>query len=147
MADTALSPDEGITAGSGTTPRTVSSVRSGAAAARELLLDLASARWKADRAALRIKDGAITQESTDHKITYAELAQADDFAKSLPKPIPGNVALAAVSDWKVMGTSVRRPNARDIATGAHHYPSDIVRPGMLFGKILRPPSFGATLES
>jgi isoquinoline 1-oxidoreductase len=147
MADTALVPDDGITAGSGTTPRTIASVRSGAAAARELLLDLAAQRWKADRTALRVQDGAISQESTDHKITYAELAQADDFAKSLAKPIPGNVALVPVSEWKVMGTPALRPNARDIATGAHHYPSDIIRPGMLFGKILRPPSFGATLES
>jgi isoquinoline 1-oxidoreductase len=147
MADTALVPDDGMTAGSGTTPRTVSSVRSGAAAARELLLDLAAQRWKADRTALRVRDGAITQESSDHKITYAELAQADDFAKSLARPIPGNVAVAPVSEWKVMGTPVLRPNARDISTGAHHYPSDIVRPGLLFGKILRPPSFGATLES
>jgi isoquinoline 1-oxidoreductase len=147
MADTALVPDDGMTAGSGTTPRTVASVRSGAAAARELLLELAAQRWKADRVALRVRDGAITQESTDHKITYAELAQADDFAKSLAQPIPGNVVLEPVSEWTVMGTSVLRPNASDIATGGHHYPSDIIRPGMLFGKILRPPSFGATLES
>ena len=42
MADTALVPDDGMTAGSGSTPRTVPSVRSGAAAARELLLDLAA---------------------------------------------------------------------------------------------------------
>jgi isoquinoline 1-oxidoreductase len=147
MADTALTPDDGMTAGSGTTPRTVTSVRSGAAAAREMLVDLAAERWKADRATLRVQDGAITQEAKKRKITYAELAQADDFAKSLAQPIPGNVAVAPVSEWKVLGTSVRRPNARDIATGAHHYPSDIVRPEMLFGKILRPPSFNATLES
>ena len=147
MADTALTPDDGMTAGSGSTPRTVPSVRSGAAAARELLVDLAAKRWNTDRAALRVQDGAITQEAKKRKISYAELAQADDFAKSLARPIPGNVAVAPVSEWKVMGTSVLRPNARDIATGAHHYPSDIVRPGMLFGKILRPPSFNATLES
>ena len=147
MADTALSPDDGMTAGSGSTPRTVPSVRSGAAAAREMLVDLAAQRWNTERAALRVKDGAITQEAKKRKITYAELAQADDFAKSLARPIPGNVAIAPVSEWKVLGTSVLRPNARDIATGAHHYPSDIVRPGMLFGKLLRPPSLNATLES
>jgi isoquinoline 1-oxidoreductase len=46
-----------------------------------------------------------------------------------------------------MGTSVVRPNARDLVTGAHRYSSDIKRPGMLRGKILRPPSYGAKLVS
>jgi CO/xanthine dehydrogenase Mo-binding subunit len=147
MADTAQVPDDGMTAGSGSTPRTVPSVRSGAAAARELLVDLAAARWKVDRAALRVKDGAILHEATSRTITYGELARADDFAKTLARPISGTVAVARVGEWKVLGTSVLRPNCRDIATGAHPYPSDIIRPGMLHGKILRPPSYGATLAS
>jgi len=147
MADTALVPDDGMTAGSGSTPRTVPSIRSGAAAARELLLDLAAQQWKLDRATLRVRDGAITHETTKRTITYAELAQAEDFAKTLARPIPGNVAVTPVNEWKVLGTSVPRPNRRDIVTGMHHYPSDIIRPGMLHGKILRPPSFGATLLS
>ena len=45
MADTALCPDDGMTAGSGTTPRTLPSVRQGCAAARQLLVDLAAKRW------------------------------------------------------------------------------------------------------
>ena len=97
-------------------------------------------------ATLRVRDGAITHEATNRTITYAELAQAEDFAKTLARPIPGNVAVTPVNEWKVLGTSVPRPKRRDIVTGAHHYPSDIVRPGMLYGKILRPPSFGATLD-
>ena len=147
MADTGQVPDDGTTAGSGTTPRTVPSVRNGAAAARELLVGLAAERWKVDRAALQVKDGAIRDAATKRTITYAELAMADNFAKTLARPISANVALERVSQWKVMGTPVPRPNGRDIVTGAHHYPSDIVRPGMLHGKILRPPSFGASLES
>jgi isoquinoline 1-oxidoreductase subunit beta len=147
MADTALVPDDGITAGSGSTPRTLPSVRNGAAAAREFLLDMAAKRWNVDRTTLRVRDGAIAHEATKQSITYSELAQAEDFAKTLAKPVPGNVALARVSEWKVLGTPVPRPNGRDVVTGAHHYPSDIIRPGMLHGKILRPPSFGATLKS
>ena len=147
MADTVLTPDDGTTAGSGSTPRTVPSIRSGAAAARELLLDLAAQRWKVDRAALRVRDGAIAHEATKRTITYAELAQAEDFAKTLAQPIPGNVVVTPVKEWKVLGTSLPRPNRRDIVTGAHRYPSDILRPGMLHGKILRPPAFGATLVS
>ncbi|MGA2030733.1 MAG: molybdopterin cofactor-binding domain-containing protein [Thermoguttaceae bacterium] len=147
MADTALTPDDGVTAGSRSTPATVPSVRSGAAAARELLLDLAAQRWKVDRATLRVRDGAIAHEASNRTITYAELAQAEDFAKTLARPIGGNVAVTPVNEWKVLGTSLPRPNRRDIVTGAHRYPSDVIRPGMLYGKILRPPAFGATLVS
>src|SRR5439155_7873194 len=45
MADTALVPDDGITAGSGSSPRTVPAVRLGAAAARQLLVDFACKQW------------------------------------------------------------------------------------------------------
>ncbi len=147
MADTGLVPDDGMTAGSQSTPSTVPSVRRGVAAARELLVDLAAQHWKVDRAGLQASDGAITDEAAKRTITYAELARLEDFAKTLARPIPNNVALEGVKQWKVMGTSVARPNRRDIVTGAHHYPSDIVRPGMLYGKILRPPSFNTTLQS
>ena len=41
-----------------------------------------------------------------------------------------------------MGQPTPRPNRRDLVTGVHRYPSDIVRPGMLHGKVLRAESFG-----
>jgi isoquinoline 1-oxidoreductase len=46
-----------------------------------------------------------------------------------------------------MGTSVPRPNRRDFVTGEHKFPSDMIRPGMLRGKVLRPPSYGAKLAA
>ena len=69
-----------------------------------------------------------------------------------PKPPKrsSNMALGdadrhAREEWKVLGTFVTRPNRHDIVTGAHAYPSDIIRKGMLHGKILRPASYGAKL--
>jgi isoquinoline 1-oxidoreductase len=147
MADTATTPDDGVTAGSRSTPSTVPAVRSAAATARELLLDLACRRWKADRKALQVRDGAIVDEAAKGRLTYAELAQDEEAVKALARPIPADVALTPVSQWKVLGTSVPRPDGRDLVTGAHRFPSDIVRPGMQYGTILRPPSFGAKLES
>jgi isoquinoline 1-oxidoreductase beta subunit len=52
-----------------------------------------------------------------------------------------------MKEWRVLGTSVPRPTGRDLVTGAHRYPSDISRPGMLYGKILRPPAYDAKLVS
>ncbi len=147
MADTGLVPDDGMTAGSRTTPSTVPSVRRGAAAARELLTQLAAQRWKVDGSTLDVKDGTITHKATKRTVRYADLAESPEMAGALTQPIPPDVAVTSVSQWEVMGTSAPRPNIRELVTGAHRYPSDIVRPAMLYGKVLRPPSYGATLES
>ncbi len=147
MADTDLVPDDGITAGSRTTPSTVPAVRQGAATARELLAQMVADKWNVDRTALVVKDGAITHKSTKQSVTFAELASAKEVAEAFQQNIASDIELTPVPEWSVIGTSVARPNARDLVTGAHHYPSDIARAKMLYGKILRPPSYGATLES
>lgn len=125
MGDTSLCPDDGGTWGSQTTPRTVPSVRAACAAAFGLL------------AQLRVDRG-------DESLTYADLAKDGDALKG---SVPQDVELSRVEDWKVLGSSLARPNGRDIVTGAHQFPSDIIRPGMLYAKVLRPPSYGAKLES
>ncbi|MHC4558948.1 MAG: xanthine dehydrogenase family protein molybdopterin-binding subunit [Planctomycetota bacterium] len=147
MSDTGLVPDDGITAGSRTTPSTVPAVRRGAATARELLTHLAAKKWKVDDSALEVRDGTITHRKTKNTITYADLAKSKDVAEAFKQAIPADVTVTPLSQWKVLGKSVPRPNSRDIVTGEHHYPSDIMRPNMLYGKILRPPSYRATLES
>lgn len=147
MGDTTLCPDDGTTAGSRTTPSTVPAVRKGAATARELLVELVSERWEVKPDSVEVHAGAITHAASGRATTYGELAKSEDLAKVFSTAVSGNVELTPVSDWKVLGTSVPRITARDIVTGAHRYPSDIVRPQMLYGKVLRPPSYGATLQS
>jgi isoquinoline 1-oxidoreductase len=147
LADTSLVPDDGITAGSGSTPRTVPAVRQGAAAARELLIDFACKRWNVDRSTVQLNDGKATDSAGQRTLTYADLATSEDGAKALQQPIPSDVTLTPVKEWKVLGNAAGRPNGRDIVTGAHKYPSDIIRPGMLYGKVLRAPSYGAKLTS
>jgi isoquinoline 1-oxidoreductase subunit beta len=144
MADTDITPSDGITAGSRTTPANVPQMRRAAAAARELLLETAAGQWKVERAALRVQDGTVTHG--DRKFTYADLAQNPNLAAAYGKT-PGDAALTPSADWRVLGVSHHRANARDIVTGAHKFPADIVRPNMLYGCVLRPPSFGATLDA
>ena len=145
LGDTALVPDDGITAGSRTTPSTVPAVRQGAAAARQVLAQLAAGRWNVDVSTVEARDGRIIHPPTQRALTYAELAQAEELPKAMQQPIPQNIELTATRAWKVMGTSHRRPNGRDLIVGAHKFPSDLVRPGMLYAKVLRPPTFGAKL--
>jgi len=147
MGDTGLCPDDGTTAGSMTTPRTVPPVRAAAATARNLLMAMACERWKVESSTIAVRDGVITHGPTKRTITYADLAKTGDVAKAFDQGIPPDVAVTPVNEWKVMGTSVPRPNRRDLVTGAHRFPSDLVRPNMLYGKVLRPASYGAKLTS
>ena len=147
MGDTDLVPDDGSTNGSRTTPSSVPAVRRGAATARNLLIDAACKQWQADPGAVEVRDGVITHPATKQTMTYADLAKTEDVVKAFQQIVPSDVELTPVKEWKVLGTPVPRPNRRDIVTGAHRYPSDIARPNMLYGKVLRPPSYGATLAS
>ena len=147
MADTDQVPDDGITAGSRTTPINVPQMREAAATARELLKELAADAWQVQATALAVEGGVIRNAATGRSMSYQDLAKARDTLAVLGTAVRPGVALMNVRDWKVLGSPVPRPNIRDLVTGTHRYPSDIVRPGMLYGSVLRPPSFGAELKS
>ncbi len=104
-ADTAVTPDDGGTWASLTTPQTVPVVRMAAAALRE----------------------------------------AGFKAEALQRTVASSVTLTAPKDWKVLGTSLPMVNGRDIVTGRQKYGSDLRVDGMLHGKVLRGPSYHASL--
>ncbi|HLH17896.1 MAG TPA: molybdopterin cofactor-binding domain-containing protein [Bryobacteraceae bacterium] len=141
MGDTALTPFDMGTFGSMTTPRMWPQIRKAAATAREMLIDLAAQKWSVDRTAITIADGNV--KSGGHSAGFGELTRG----QKLSRAIPASAALTPALEWKVAGTSVPKIDARAIVTGAHKYPYDMKRPGMLYGKVLYPPSFGATLAS
>ena len=147
MADTAAVPDDGITAGSRTTPSTLPAVRQGCAAARNLLIVAAAKQWNVEPGSVEFRDGKARHASSNRDVTLADLAKNEEVAKAFAQVMPTDVTVTPVGEWKVMGKPFARPNARDLVTGAHQYPSDITRPGMLYGKVLRAPSYGAKLTS
>jgi isoquinoline 1-oxidoreductase subunit beta len=147
LADTALVPDDGMTAGSRTTPYNVPPVRQAAATAREILTQIASEKWNVDVKNLQVQNGIVTNIVTKETITYGELTNIKNLSESFKQNVSSNVTLTDVGNWKVMGSSAPKPTGRDIVTGTHLFPSDIIRPNMLYGMVLRPPSYGATLKS
>ncbi|HYV27861.1 MAG TPA: molybdopterin cofactor-binding domain-containing protein, partial [Candidatus Eisenbacteria bacterium] len=72
MSDTAECPDDGITAGSGSTPRTVPAIRQAAASARELLVEFASKQWSVDAASCKVENGFVRNSSNETRLTYAD---------------------------------------------------------------------------
>ena len=147
MADTALVPNDGITAGSRTTAGTVPPVRKAAAAARELLLGAAARKWNAGPEQLVIRDGIVSHQGGPETLSYADLAKSDEIAKAYQSVPSSETPLTAPKDWQTLGRPKARLNAREIVTGSHAFPADIQRPGMLYGCILRPPTYGATLDN
>lgn len=108
---------------------------------------IASQRWGVEPATVEARNGRVTHAASQRAVTYAELAQGEEMAKAFAEPVPAGLTLTPVKEWKVMGVSYARPNRRELVTGAHRFPSDMVRPGMLYAKILRAPSYGAKLIS
>lgn len=140
MGDTDLVPFDQGTFGSRTTPAMIPQIRKAAASAREALIDLAAAKWGVDRSSLRAEKGSVVGEKM--AASYGDLAKE----QKLDQPIR-EVPLALVGAWTTLGKSVPKVGAREIVTGRHRYSADLVRPGMLHAKVLRPVSLGATLSS
>jgi isoquinoline 1-oxidoreductase len=143
MGDTDITPYDRGTFGSRTTPQMGPQLRKAAATAREVLLDMAAKEWKADRPALFIENGQVRSRKSKQTINIGQLTRG----KEILQGINDNAPVAPAAKWKVAGTSVPKVNGESFVTGKHKYASDIKLPGMLYGKVLRAPAFGATLSS
>jgi isoquinoline 1-oxidoreductase len=141
MGDTDLTPFDMGTFGSRTTPTMAPQLRKAAAAAREVLIDLAAAEWKAERASLTVKDGMVIDARSKQSVAFGKLTKG----QKLLKVIPDNIATTPATDWKIAGKSAVKVDGRNFVTGKHRYTSDLKLAGMLFGKVIRPISFNASL--
>ncbi|PSR57401.1 isoquinoline 1-oxidoreductase [Adhaeribacter arboris] len=143
MGDTDLVPYDAGTFGSRSTPAMGSQLRKAAAAARETLLDMAAQELKVDKSSLKAADGRVMHVASRKSLRYGEVVKG----KQMLQTISEEITATPVNQWKIAGTSVPKVNGRDFLTGKHKYVSDLKLPGMVYGKILRPPAYGATLET
>ena len=143
MGDTKLTPYDRGTFGSRTTPDMNLQLRKVAAAARDTLIVLAAAQWQVDRKRLLADDGKITDSESKRTVEYAALVKGKQLTETVPVEDP----LIPAAQWTVAGQPLPKVDGHDFVTGKHRYPSDQKLPDMLYGKVLRPPSFGATLSS
>jgi CO/xanthine dehydrogenase Mo-binding subunit len=140
--DTAVTPDQGTTSGSQSTPVNFNTENLGlaAATAREALLAMASKRLGVPVARLAIADGVI---SGPHgaRVTYGELVGGRRFELALNKAAKRKPPSA----WTTLGKPVVSLDRVALVTGRFEYVHHVRVPGMLHGRVVRPPEMGATL--
>ena len=144
MGDTDICPWDSGTWGSQTIRFTGPVLREAAAKTRMVLLELAAEQLKVPIERLTTKNGVIFEESkSDNRITYSQLAKG----KIIERRVKGNVDLKKVSEFNIMGKPYLHADSYVKVTGRAKYTGDVRLPGMLYAKILRPPSHDAKLKS
>ena len=141
--DTALTPNQGATAGSYGIARGGMQLRRAAATARQALLAQAAQRLGKPVADLEVADGVVRAKDGSVSVTYGELI--GDQAFNLK--IDGKAPLKSPDRFRFIGKPLPRPDVPAKVTGRHRYLHDLVLPGMLHARVIRPPALGATLVS
>ena len=139
-AATTLSPDEGITSGSRSIQESGIALRFAAAEARELLIALASAKLQVSVEQLTVRDGVVSSRAGG-SVTYWELAH-DTL---LSRDATGQAPPKAAADYELVGRALPRIDIPAKVMGAPVYVHDLVLPGMLHARIVRPAGPGMHL--
>ena len=127
-----------MTGGSSATWSEFDRYRTVGAAAKDMLIRAAAARWKVSPASCRAANGVIT--SGKNQLSYGKLAEA--AMKLAP---PRSVKLKEPKEWKLIGTQVRRLDTPEKITGKAKFGMDVQFPEMRTAVVARPPAFGAKL--
>jgi nicotinate dehydrogenase subunit B len=140
--DTGQTPNEGQTAGSQSVENSGTALRMAGAEVRAILLELAAKRLAVAADQLTVADGVIAA-ADGRKATYGELSAGLDLnreavAKTAPKP---------PASHKIVGKSIARFDIPAKVTGGAAFVQDMRMPGMLHGRVVRPPRYGSTLDS
>ena len=140
-ADTSRTPNEGQTAGSQSVENSGTALRYACAEARQILLDLAAKKLGTPVASLSVADGTVSGSSG--KVTYWDLAREASFKREATAQVKPKPA----AQHKMIGKSVQRRDIPSKVTGGRSYVQDVRLPGMVFGRVVRPPSYRAQLVS
>lgn len=124
-------------AGFGAARRTVAPA---CAAARELLIQAAAARWQVEPAQCALRGGLVVHEASGRSLPYAAL-----FAAAAALPAPQQPQVKAPKDWTQLGKSLPRPDIPARTDGSATFGIDVRPPGLLYAAVVHAPRFGETL--
>ena len=140
--DTALTPDQGRTAGSNGIQQGGVQIRQAAATARQALVELASKRLNVPAGDLVVADGEV-RPTSGGGVKFADLLAGNKFNLKLDAKAP----LKDPRTYTIVGKVLPRPDVPAKVTGSYTYVHDVSVPGMLHGRVIRPPAIGAELIS
>jgi len=144
MGDTDLCPWDMGTFGSMSTRFFGPPLRAAGAEARHILLELAAEHLKKPVSQLATENGIVYDRTNrNNKVTYAQLAKG----QRIERHSSGKIPVKAPEDFKIMGRSIARRDGLEKVTGKAKYAGDVQLPGMLYARILRPPSHDAQLTT
>ena len=141
-ADTAVTANEGFTAGSHSMQDSGTAIMHAAAQVRAILIGEAAARWGVPPETFKTQDGAVVAADGRH-LTYGALV-ADQLLHVEAQP---RSSLKHPTFFKVMGKPIPRVDIPAKLTGGAAYVQDVRPPGMVHARIVRPPGYGASLAN
>jgi CO/xanthine dehydrogenase Mo-binding subunit len=144
--DTSITPNQGVTSGSQSHPTNFNNaaLAQAGATARQALLRMASQRLGVAEDQLTAANGAITARSdASRRVTYGELVAGRKFELVLDP----NAKRKPHNEWTVLGKPARRQDLPAMVTGQFEFVHNVRLPGMLHGRMVRPPAVGATVVS
>ncbi len=118
------------------------SLRMAGATARQMLREAAAQAWQVPVDEVTTEAGVLYHKNSNNSAGYGEMASA---AASIP--VPEEVELKDIKDFRIIGTSRKNVDGKKIVTGQPLYGSDIQKEGMLIAMIVHPPAFGMKLKS
>jgi CO/xanthine dehydrogenase Mo-binding subunit len=142
--DTSVTPDQGITSGSQSTPTNFNdaNLALAGATAREALVRVAADRLGAPVDELVAAEGAVSvRGEPSRRVGYGELVAGRKFEI----PLSASAKRKPAAEWSVLGRSVPRVDIPALVTGQAEFVQNVHLPGMLHGRVVRPPAAAATL--
>lgn len=117
-------------------------LRMAGGAARRMLQEAAAQAWKVPVDEITTEAGVLKHTASGKQAGFGEMASA-----AAKIPVPKEVKLKDLKDFKIIGTSRNNVDGLKIATGQPLYGSDYRAEGMLIAMIAQPPAFGLKLKS
>src|SRR5215471_13401431 len=112
------------------------------AAAKEMLIQAAAAKWGVDKSMCRAENSTVVNTSTNEKLSFGSIA---DAAAKLP--VPTNPTLKDPSQFRLLGKPMKRRDTAAKSCGQAIYAMDMKVPGMLYAVVQRSPVIGGKVES
>lgn len=142
-ADTDRTPDELLTAGSLSVAQSGSAMRQASAEAKQYILSLAADEWEVPADDLIVEDGTVKNPHGNQQASYWELMGVAPFGIEAT----GTAVPKSPEDYSIVGTPTPRLDLPAKVSGGAAFVQDIRLPGMVYARVVRPPSYDATLES